>query len=89
MGGKAAESSSRMRLCLNLTCKAGYSALGHHQELEVVVDDVDVGVDDGENSCAGCAKLETTWNDDGSQQGVHDTPVCEGRGVPMRIELRS
>ena len=32
-----------MLLCLNPICKASCSALEHHQELEVVVDDVDEG----------------------------------------------
>ena len=70
-------------LYLDQICKAGCSVLEHHQELGVVVGDVDVGVNVGEISCVECAKLELTWNDDGSQQGGHDTPVCEGCGAPM------
>ena len=72
-----------MLLCLNPICKASCSVLEHHQELEVIVDDVDVGVNVGEISCVECAKLALTWNDDGSQQGGHDIPACEGCGVPM------
>ena len=40
--------SHRLRLCLNLTCKAGYNVLGHHQDSEGQVrkmhaDHVEVG----------------------------------------------